>query len=183
MAQLWIRDHDNVWAVLPLAGRVVSLTTDGPRLVDKPAVSSGSRGIDAAVFASINGGGENDGRADWVLLARAGVRVDVNGLPLGTGLRLLRHQDEVRVDDAGTFFFSAETLPEIVPYPDDGQSRHCPRCKDVLKPGTPAVRCPCCALWYHQTDDMPCWTYGSRCGACDHPTAMDVGFRWSPEDL
>ena len=44
-----------------------------------------------------------------------------------------------------------------------------------------AVRCPQCGIWYHQHDQLPCWTYAPACGFCPQSTALDAGFAWTPE--
>ena len=118
--------------------------------------------------------------AGWVVIGAPGVHV--NGAPLDTGIRLLRDRDELRAGGRRTFF-SGESLAEVVLFPGGERSVFCPRCRLEVAPGSPAVRCPGCNVWHHQTDDMPCWTYGDHCTLCEQPTALDVGFRWTPEGL
>ena len=115
----------------------------------------------------------------WILVGPASVRV--NGVPLDTGIHVLRDQDELRVG-ASRAFFSTETLPTIVPFPSE-RPKVCPRCKLDILPGTPAVGCPQCRIWHHQSEEYPCWTYNTTCTNCDQPTALEADFRWSPELL
>jgi len=56
------------------------------------------------------------------------------------------------------------------------------RAHQALKP-IHYVRCPQCGVWHHQSDELPCWVYSSSCSLCDHPTALDAGYRWIPGEL
>jgi len=115
----------------------------------------------------------------WVVIGSPAVHV--NGAPLDTGIRVLRDRDELRLDGHRTFF-STETLAMVVPFPGERPTL-CPRCKLQIIPGSPAVRCPRCGIWHHQSAEFPCWLYSSTCTNCDQPTAIDADFRWSPETL
>jgi hypothetical protein len=117
---------------------------------------------------------------EWVLVGPPSLRV--NGQPLDAGIRLLRDRDELRTGAVRTFF-STESLAVVEAFPGDQRPTFCPRCKLAIEPGTPAVRCPQCRVWHHQSDDMPCWLYAERCTLCDQPTTLDAGFHWSPEAL
>jgi hypothetical protein len=80
-------------------------------------------------------------------------------------------------------FFSTERLAAVAPYPAGDRRGSCPRCKQLLTVGDAAVRCPSCGLWHHATDELPCWTYGEHCAACQQVTSLDAGFQWTPEEL
>ena len=80
-------------------------------------------------------------------------------------------------------YFSTETTARVEPFPGTDRPVHCPRCKLAIEEGTESVRCPRCAIWHHQSETHPCWTYGERCALCDQETALDAGLRFSPEDL
>jgi hypothetical protein len=110
-------------------------------------------------------------------------RVRVNGSPLLLGLAVLDDRDELQVSAEHTLFFSTERIVKVEPYPNSGARGFCPRCKLSIESGSQAVRCPRCSLWHHQGDEMPCWTYSATCAVCAQPTALDAGFRWTPEDL
>jgi len=118
----------------------------------------------------------------WALLCGAKQPVRVNGLPVPLGLTVLSDRDEIRLP---RFFarFSTETQAHVEPFPESATRGFCPRCKQRIEAGTPAVCCPSCGLWHHASADLPCWSYAPTCAACVQRTAMDAGFRWTPEDL
>jgi hypothetical protein len=116
----------------------------------------------------------------WVVVGAASLRV--NGEPLDAGIRVLRDRDELRAGSRRAFF-SAESPVELVAFPAPDRAVLCPRCKLEIPPASPAVRCPQCRVWHHQSDDLPCWTYDRHCATCDRPSALDAGFRWTPEGL
>lgn len=118
----------------------------------------------------------------WALLV-CGAHVMVNGTSVGLGLAALSDRDEIRTPGAPPLFFSTETLAHVTPFPESRPRGFCPRCKQPIAPGTPAVRCPSCSLWYHASDDLGCWTYAPQCSACPQETALDAGYRWTPEEL
>ena len=126
---------------------------------------------------------DSDGGDNWLLLASLHTTVWVNGRPLFTGARLLRDKDEIRLQDAEPMFFSTEMLARVTAFPGTVRPAHCPRCRQVIKPGSPAVQCPNpgCRMWHHQAAGYECWTYGATCAVCDQPTALDAGYRWIPE--
>jgi hypothetical protein len=120
----------------------------------------------------------SDGQETWVLVGAA----QVNGMPLLTGIRVLRDRDELQVGGLRAFF-SAEALAAVRPSPAQGERIFCPRCKQEIEKLSPAVRCPQCRVWHHQTAELPCWTYSERCASCNQPTDLNAGYRWTPEGL
>jgi LSD1 subclass zinc finger protein len=108
----------------------------------------------------------------------------VNGCEVLAGLRVLADRDEIRTDDGIQCFFSTETLAVIEAFPGADREVFCGRCRQPIKTGASAVRCPGCQIWYHQDDSesLPCWTYTDKCNFCPNPTALDSGFMWIPED-
>jgi hypothetical protein len=154
MAHLWMTGEDGAWTAHPLG-------------------AEGALAGDAAIRRTGTGSGDS-----WLLLA--GDDVWLNGWPVYLGVAVLDDRDEIRTP-AGRVFFSAEAAASIVAYPADAGRGDCPRCRQPLEPNTRAVRCPACGLFHHQTDDLPCWTYGDRCAGCPHPTSLDAGLRWTPE--
>jgi hypothetical protein len=109
--------------------------------------------------------------------------VRVNGLPQTLGLRVLEHRDEIRIGGVAAVYFSNEKLARIEGFRGGDRTLSCARCKTPIADGTPAVLCPRCGVWYHQTDEHPCWTYTERCVSfCTQPTALDAGLLWTPED-
>lgn len=117
----------------------------------------------------------------WVLFARQGARILVNGLRVDLGILVLSDRDEIRLASGQTVYFSTESLAAVVPYPGDARG-FCPRCKNEIEAEEPAVRCPGCGLWHH-AGERPCWTYSEQCAACAQHTAPDAGYRWTPEEL
>ena len=171
MAHLWTRSDagNGEWTVVALAGDGVDLTV-------------GDSGVSpsATVILRRVGGAAQDA---WALLAAREARVRVNGVPVQLGIIVLADRDEIRWPPDCTRFFSTEQQPTVVPYPADAGRGFCPRCKQAIPAGEAAVRCPGCGLWHHASDALPCWTYGEHCAACAEPTALDAGFRWTPEEL
>lgn len=186
MAHLFCKAHsrsranarDEGWVVLMLDAAGVLLSPSPPVALHAPVARDRVEGaLDVLVV-------RDESRDDaWVLLAATHRGVEINGLPLNEGIRVLAHGDEVRIAGEGTFFYSTETLPAITAFP--GRDSACMRCKLLLAPGKPAVRCPVCTIWHHQSaeDGLTCWTGFERCANCGHTTAMDEGYRFSPEDL
>ena len=120
------------------------------------------------------------GNDAWVLLAAPSLGVRVNGRPVVAGIRVLRDHDEI-VLGGSRCFFSTERLARIESFPGADAAVICPRCKRPIQPATPAVRCPGCGTWHHQSDDLTCWSYTPTCALCEHVSALDAGFRWQPE--
>lgn len=118
----------------------------------------------------------------WLLVGGDHAGVAVNGVRVHAGARMLADRDEIRTAGGERLFFSTERLAAAGRFPGADKPAFCPRCKQTIDAGAAAVRCPACDRWYHQDDDLPCWTYNDRC-MCDHPTGLDAGFRWSPNGL
>ena len=165
MAHLWLHEATDDEA------KKSALEEWSPRLLDGDSLAVPS----AQLLRCTTDGGDA-----WVLVGPPAVRV--NGSRLDTGIRVLCDRDELRAD-GGRTFFSSESLAMVVPFPGGAKTIFCPRCKLEIVPGSPAVRCPQCGVFHHQSDEFPCWTYAARCAMCDQPTALDAGFRWVPEEL
>ncbi len=189
MAHLWMQSCvgrvANEWQALALEAAGAKLTGDAGR----PVVALdrvGERGRNGTVVLSAGPASA----AGWVLLGESDV--SVNGDRLHTGIRVLRDRDEIRCGGSRVFF-STERLPQVEPFPGTEQPVLCPRCRQVIEPGTPAVRCPGanCGLWFHQSEEvLPCWTgYSAQpfktCAMCDYPARLypEADFRWTPEGL
>jgi hypothetical protein len=117
----------------------------------------------------------------WVIVAPADSGVQVNSRAIPAGLCVLADRDEIRAGGE-VQYFSTETLAVVEPFPSLGRAVYCGRCRQKIEPGSPAVCCPACGVWYNQSADLPCWTYSEKCTFCGHPTALDTGFKWTPED-
>jgi hypothetical protein len=177
MAHMWYIAADGSWAPAALDDTAFVLGSFGlARLADpREAVPA------SPVVVLRRTVGEPD--TSWSLLIPAAVPVLVNGAPSPLGLVVLADRDEIRVPGLPPVFFSTETLAAIVPFPAGAPRGFCPRCKQPIELGASAVSCPDCGLWYHQSDTLPCWTYGDRCAACARPTPLDTGFSWTPEEV
>ena len=171
MAHLWVRDVEEQWAVLPLDGIAFSLSLNPPRAVNGETVSG------AVLLKSVHAGSET-----WVLVTGA-ESVSVNGRRVALGMRVVKDLDKISVEGVGTYFFSTESLASVKAFPGSEQKIFCPRCRQDITAEVPAVQCPQCGVWYHQTEELPCWTYSERCALCPQTTAMEAGYKWTPEDL
>ena len=170
MAHLWFLTDEKQWCPTPLFGDAVA-----PR--DGALVPCDDADSPRVVLRRLQGVHP----AAWALLTDAAT-VRLNGLPVPLGLAVLDDRDEIRVADRGTWF-STEVLPAVEPFPASTIRGYCPRCKQAIEAAALAVKCPACGLWHHASEDLPCWTYAPACAACPQPTALDAGFRWTPEDL
>jgi hypothetical protein len=161
MTHLWTRsstdddDAEGGWTPQPLAGAVELGTSSRLQHATTP-----------------------DG-ARWVVVGPPSLRVNGEAVP---GIAVLADRDAISVDGEH-YYFSAESLAEVVPFPVRDRSVLCARCRTEIAPGTAAVACPQCGAWYHQSDALPCRTYAPTCNGCPAATALDAGFRFSPEAL
>ena len=179
MAHLWMIGDADDWTVLPLDGAAFALGRGQPtRLSD---LLNGARDGASLALRRL----DDPAGTLWVLVAGPEVRPIINGTPAPLGLVVLADRDEIRTPGGATLFFSCETRAVVEPFPESRSRGTCPRCRQAIAPGDPAVRCPSCGLWHHATDDLPCWTYEPRCAnsLCAQPTALDAEFRWTPEEL
>jgi len=130
------------------------------------------------------------GQEQWLLITpgdAAGAQMRVSGVPVGIGVRVLAHRDELRLgSEAQRCFFSDESLPTISAYPGP-EGAHCPRCQLEIEIDDDAVCCPngSCRVWHHQsaTKELPCWTYEPICALCDRETDLDGELQWVPEEV
>jgi hypothetical protein len=184
MSHIWFPQPRGGWTFLPLSGEAYELLVGSPgRLAARRAARTSGEGSRGGVRLLRSSRADGD---IWALAASPECELSLNGLPVPAGLRVLRDRDEVRLAGGGRIFFSTERPAAIESYPEplDGtQEGSCPRCKDKIDPGSPAVRCPGCGVWHHQSEMLPCWTYAERCFLCDQSTELDSGFRFVPEGI
>jgi hypothetical protein len=177
MAHLWMWQESLEWVNVPLEAEAYDMESRPPRPIGAGTVTQqGARRVALVSVAPRGPAGS------WVLVGRPGALIMVNGLPLLGGIRALRDRDEVRGPGPEHWFFSSELLARVEAFPGPGQVP-CPRCRQPIEPQTPAVRCPDCRLWHHQTEALPCWTYGETCAQCHQATALDAGYRWTPAEV
>jgi hypothetical protein len=175
-------DDPGGWSLWPLEAGAYQFCGGGLEPLD-------NRSFDGATTPLLlvrRGGGADE---EWVLLSDRQSMACVNGQPLVLGARVLRDRDEIHVRGAASpeplrCFFSLERLAQVAPLPAGDSPVRCVRCKDVIAPGQPAVRCPACQLWHHQiAGGKNCWTYRPGCASCGQPTQLDGTYRWTPEAL
>lgn len=176
MAHVWrLMGESAEWYATALDGDVFALEADSPRRV----AGATPAGESSLLLHRV----DEPAGAIWTLIVGRGRRVLINGGSTPLGLVTLSDRDEIRSADAAPLFFSTETLACVTPFPASAARGLCPRCKQHIDGGTAAVCCPGCGLWYHASDEFPCWTYAPQCSTCPQDTALDTGFRWTPEEL
>ncbi len=168
MAHLWTREKDNAWRAVALSGEAVALGGHPPGPVDAGGV---------AVVRRSSGG-----RKRWMLLAPPDAPVRVNGVAVRTGIRMLDDRDSIRLGASPQIYFSTERLAAVAAQPRGERATFCARCKTAIGVGSPAVECPQCGARHHQSDELPCWTYATKCSRCEQ-LSEDTGYRWTPEGL
>jgi hypothetical protein len=180
MAGIWVSTPSADWPRQSLDGEPLLLQPGEPPQGDTGSVdlSAGGALIVRSSFA---------GTVVWLLLAGSAA-VRVNGSRLDLGIRVLADRDEILLgdvdrSDAGRFYFSTENLACIEPFPGGQRAGVCPRCRRPIATGTSAVRCPQCDSWHHEAGEMNCWTCDDKCGRCPQTTALDAGYRFTPEGL
>ncbi len=119
----------------------------------------------------------------WILIDPALMAI-LNGIPLGTGIHVLKHGDEFALGDS-RYLFDGMDPSAIVPFPGAAEQPRCPRCRTELAVGAPSVRCGC-GLWYHMDPEsgLTCFAYDeqTRCVSCRRPTRLDTAVPLEPED-
>jgi hypothetical protein len=177
MAHLWLQDSDG-WCARRLDAAQYELAASPiPQAVE--ASMCMASGKTARLFRS-----ESSGMPTWALIASRNSGVRVNSRGVTAGMCVLSDRDEIRTGDGTRFFFSTETLATVVAFPGSERPVYCGRCREPIEVGAPAVRCPGpgCGIWFNESAELPCWTYTDKCPICGHPTPLDTGFSWTPED-
>jgi hypothetical protein len=177
MAHLWILDAGNNWAPTLLNGDAFALVDSGSHRANVERADAEAETNARVLLRRVSSVPDT-----WALLCGPKQPVWVNGLPVPLGLTVLSDRDEIRLLHTAVWF-STETQPHVEPFSESATRGVCPRCKQRIEAGTPAVCCPSCGLWHHASDDLPCWSYAPTCAACAQDTAMDADFLWTPEDL
>ncbi len=181
MAHLWIHD-DSGWnasrLIAPLfdLGSLRALTETNATIDDYQPACATSAGFARLVQVDAAGVGI------WALVASPSFPVRLNGRVPAAGLRVLVDQDEIRVGGSARYFFSTETLASVEPFPGAERAVFCGRCRQQIGTGASAVRCPGCGVWYDESQETPCWSYSPNCAFCETRTALDSGFKWTPEE-
>ncbi len=177
MAHLWLQNGAREWTAHPLEDDECSLEAILNEVPEHtPAVDSAPS--DVKLLKT-----KIDSQDNWILVAGNGSETSINGIPLALGICSLRDRDEIRWSPDGFVFFSLEELAAVVDFPQNDRKIICPRCKQEIKPGTPAVLCPSCKIYYHQSEQFPCYTYAENCGTCTRKSNLDSGYEWTPEQM
>ncbi len=174
MPHLWFRDAGEVWSVMLLNGQAVDVTAIPPR----PLAEDFRLGEDATAALVCAAAGDSPA---WVLLVAPNGEVRVNGFVPVAGARVLQHRDEIRLPLAEPLFFSTESLAHTVEFAAGEHAVFCGRCRQPMREGELAVRCPSCGIFYHETSGLACWSYARACAFCPQSTSLDAGFAWTPE--
>jgi hypothetical protein len=123
-----------------------------------------------------------DGAKAWALLTGPGYDARLNGRAIPAGLAVLSDRDEIIAGDE-RFYFSAESLACVEPFPGAARPVYCGRCKLPIEVGSPAVSCPSCSVWYHEQpgpQGSRCYTYAEQCNFCSSESRLDAELRWMP---
>lgn len=181
MPYLWFAEAESRWTALPLSEMAVDVGADIPRTMAAehcPTRTKQDSRRDAAFLVPT---GDSASRVS-VLLWGPEETIRVNGWRLTTGLRVLADKDEIVIGDRAPLFFSSESVACVESFAGSDREIFCPRCTLKIEKNAPVVRCPNCGIVHHENAELGCWTYASECAVCAHPTAMDAGFRWTPEE-
>ncbi len=180
MPHILIRSEQHTWLVAPFEAASFHLSNEAfrpdmgapsrPGLLQKPVI------LRCYACASER----------WALVVPRGADIRVNGEPVLTQIRVLRHRDSLYVPEIGTVYFSTERLARVEKFTGDSNSQFCGRCKKPFERGQDIVRCPnpTCGMLHHKhaDPDRCCWQYMPQCSGCDQPTALDAGLQWIPEE-
>ena len=112
------------------------------------------------------------------LLLFARPSVAVNG-QLTLPLHPLADRDEITIGTA-LWCVSFDSMPERKVFRSTGDPLHCVRCCGPLMDGEVTIICPQCHTHYHDSEALPCWTYGPTCARCRRPTGREI---WQPAPL
>ena len=177
MPFLFFRDNDRQWLVVPLTDNSLNIESVPPkRLKARRSKTAKEREV---VLTAIAGDGLD---TSWAVVWGRSKKINVNGLRMATGIRVLSHGDEIKVGNNPPLYFSTEVLARIETFEGSEEPVVCPRCKQVIEPGAAIVRCPGCSVIHHETSELNCWTFADKCAMCDYPTGLDEGFQWVPGD-
>ncbi len=151
MPRLWVFCDAQQWTVVPLDRDPFELAADpsaalGPGTQDAPAVLARKA---------------SDDKEQWALIVRPGEEeyVHVNGDRVILGMRALRDRDAIQIGGGERIYFSAESAPVIVTYPQEKPPVNCPRCSTQIISGDLVVKCPRCQNYFHQDEEkeLACW--------------------------
>jgi hypothetical protein len=202
MAQIFLQDSADAWAILSLDDRRYRLASAcGRRHSDSSAQrpARGQRPPEIFLGGRLSRSGalllrhqntqSSDGRdttsapsEDWALLAGPDARLLLNGMPLSLGIAVLHHGDEICFEDGAPIYLSTERRACVETY-SASDAPDCPRCASPIAQGDSVVVCPNCSVIYHQRSDRGCFTYSESCALCDQPSDLTAELCWTPEGI
>ena len=175
MAHLWTKVEGG-WNAQSLDGAALDFSAIPFQEAPDANRCSAGRGIARLIRV------EAAGAPVWALIDPGGSGFRVNSRALSAGLCVLADRDEIQDGDGIQYFFTTESPAAVQEFPTSDHPVFCGRCRLQIVASAKAVRCPGCGIWYDESADLPCWTYSDKCTFCGHPTALDSGFSWTPEE-
>jgi hypothetical protein len=177
VAHIWLQNETREWTAHPLKDDECFLESILNETSGQAPASDGAH-PDVLILRT-----EIDSQENWAVVAGFESGIAINGIPLSLGIHVFRDRDEIRWSREGIGFFSSEEPASVLDFPERDRKVLCPRCKQEIVPETPAVRCPKCKIWYHQSEKFPCYTYAEYCATCPRPASLDGGYEWMPEEM
>jgi hypothetical protein len=174
MAHLWIQSTSG-WGAQKLDAAQFDLAA-----IQAPQAGDARLGTASAAVTQLIRS-DASGSQVWAVVASRDSDIRVNGRAVLAGLCVLADRDEIRTNGK-KYFYSTEALATVQAFPGADRPVFCGRCRQQIGGGAPAVCCPGCGIWYNESIDFPCWTYADKCTFCGHPTPLDSGFSWTPEE-
>jgi hypothetical protein len=169
MARLWIH-HNAKWNIFPLQNDLSAISL-------AEIVSEAQNSAPTLVRKA------DDDQRQWAILARPDEEpVHVNGDPVLLGVRALHDRDAIQFGGGERIYFSTESAPVVEAYGAGKTPVACARCGTLIHPGDLSVKCGKCAAIFHQSPDLPCFTYADHC-ICGHPTTMNDDNCWRPDEI
>ena len=179
MSTLWERDEHSVWTPRRLEGEAVELGESRPREENASSTARSGR-IGKVLLLPLKNGCNS---RDWLLLWKTDTRININGIPLSSGIRCLAEKDEITIDSSHTVYFTREEPAQAKKFPGSDRKITCAFCHRPIEDGHFVVECPGCGYLFHQMEARECYTYDSTCRHCNTPTELGAGPLWTPEEL
>ena len=179
MAHLWAQDPNGRWTVKPLEGWTHALVYD---ITDRRLGEPDTRHEREVYMVKAR----SAGGSVWIL--KAGVRTDarVNAVSVAGWLWVLGDRDEIQCKGQRVLF-AARSPPRVTTYlaadplVAAAHQPACPRCHQAIELGSPAVQCPGCERWFHQSGARDCWSGSPSCASCPQPTDLNAPYGWTPQ--
>ncbi len=94
-------------------------------------------------------------------------------------MHILKDKDEICFGKQ-SLYFTLQLSAEKRTYSKNGSQNaiNCIRCKTLIEPGTSIISCPACSRIYHESSDLGCWSYDTKCLVCGEETSPTLN--WLP---